>query len=134
MKKIFTLAAIVMAAFPTQAQLKVGLPPGPPQPSALLDASNTGAATKTGFLALQVQLTGTADVTTIAAPAAGLMIYNLSAAGIGAAEVTAGYYYFNGVKWKPFISEVPPAKPYLMLLYWATHLPVLLQPPRPILS
>jgi len=55
-------------------------------------------------------LTGTADVTTIAAPAAGLMIYNLSAAGIAAAEVTAGYYHFNGVKWKPFISEVPPGQ------------------------
>jgi len=54
MKKIFTLAAIVMAAFPTQAQLKVRLLPGPPQPSALLDASNIGAATKTGFLAPQV--------------------------------------------------------------------------------
>ena len=53
-KKIFTLAAIVMAAFPTQAQLKVRLLPGPPQPSALLDASNIGAATKTGFLAPQV--------------------------------------------------------------------------------
>jgi len=38
------------------------------------------------------------------------MIYNLSAAGTGAAAVTAGYYYFNGAKWKPFISEVPPSQ------------------------
>lgn len=91
----------------THAQLKVGLPAGAPAASAILDASNIGASSKKGFLGPQVQLTSTADVTTIANPAAGLMIYNISNAGSGAAAVTTGYYFFDGTKWKPFISEIP---------------------------
>jgi len=107
MNKILTTAAFLLAAFSGQAQLKIGLPAGAPAASAILDASNTGATTKTGFLGPQVQLTGTNDASTILNPATGLMVYNVANAGIGSAAVTAGYYFFDGSKWKPFLSEVP---------------------------
>jgi hypothetical protein len=59
-------------------------------------------ATNKGFLPPRIALSSTTDVTTIASPTTGLMVYNTNAAitsGNG-----CGYYYYNGTKWVNFIS------------------------------
>lgn len=61
-----------------------------PHASAKLDVS----ATNKGFLPPRVSLTGSSDVTTIASPAEGLLVYNLGTVGL-----QAGYYYWNGANW-----------------------------------
>jgi len=63
-------------------------------PSAILDL-NTGNIGNVGFLAPQASLASTTDVTTIASPAIGLIVYNTNA-GMGNG---VGYYYYNGTTW-----------------------------------
>lgn len=91
----FTLAA--MTFFSTaQAQVKVGANPGTINPSAALEIESTNK----GFLPPRVALTGTADVATIPSPAAGLMVFNTTAAGSGATGVEANRLYFwDGLQW-----------------------------------
>ena len=101
MKRFFLLAALFFGAVAVHAQLKVGLPAGAPDPSAILDASNTGAAAKKGFLAPKLALSSTADATTIINPANGLMVYNTTAAGAGTTAVTPGFYYNSGTTTAP---------------------------------
>ena len=61
-----------------------------PHASAKLDVSSTNK----GFLPPRVTLTSANDVTTIASPAEGLLVYNLGSSGL-----QAGYYYWNGANW-----------------------------------
>jgi hypothetical protein len=61
-----------------------------PHASAKLDVS----ATNKGFLPPRVTLTSATDVSTIASPAEGLLVYNLGSVGL-----QAGYYYSNGANW-----------------------------------
>jgi hypothetical protein len=61
-----------------------------PHASAKLDVS----ATNKGFLPPRVTLTSATDVSTIASPAEGLLVYNLGSVGL-----QAGYYYWNGANW-----------------------------------
>jgi hypothetical protein len=84
---------------------QVGIGTTMPNASAALEVSSTNK----GFLAPRVQLTGTSDVSTIAAPATGLMVYNLAAAGSGATAVYSGFYFFDGVKWQRIINQQPDA-------------------------
>jgi hypothetical protein len=39
------------------------------------------------------------DVTTIASPASGLVVYNTATSGTSPKNVFSGFYYFNGTKW-----------------------------------
>jgi hypothetical protein len=57
-------------------------------------------STNKGFLQPRVTLTGTADASTIATPATGLMIFNTATAGTGATAVTPGIYYYSGSAWQ----------------------------------
>jgi hypothetical protein len=82
---------------------QVGIGTTTPSASAALEVSSTNK----GFLAPRVQLTGTSDVSTIAAPATGLMVYNLAAAGSGTTAVYSGFYFFDGIKWQRIISQLP---------------------------
>ena len=66
-------------------------------------------ATNKGFLPPRVSLTGTGDVTTIATPATGLLIYNLATAGTAPNNVTPGFYYYDGSKWQRVINQQPDA-------------------------
>ena len=61
-----------------------------PHSSAKLEVS----ASDKGFLPPRVTLTSATDITTIASPAEGLMVYNVGSVGL-----QAGYYYWNGSIW-----------------------------------
>lgn len=63
--------------------------------SAILDVN----ASNKGFLPPCVALTGSADVSTIASPATGLLVYNTATAGTKPNDVIPGYYYYNGTNW-----------------------------------
>jgi hypothetical protein len=56
-------------------------------------------ATNKGFLPPRIALTGTTDNSTIASPAAGLLIYNTATAGAAPNNVLQGFYYWNGSAW-----------------------------------
>jgi hypothetical protein len=71
---------------------KVGIGTTTPNASAQLDVTSTNK----GFLPPRVTLTGTSDITTIASPATGLIVYNTATAG----DVTPGLYYYNGSSWQ----------------------------------
>ncbi len=64
-----------------------------PNASSILDMSDVN---NKGLLIPNISLTGTTDNTTISSPANGLMIYNTATT----ADVTPGYYYFNGSEWE----------------------------------
>jgi len=66
-------------------------------------------ATNKGFLPPRVNLTGTTDVSTIASPATGLMVFNLATAGTAPNNVTPGFYYYDGSKWQRVINQQPDA-------------------------
>ena len=66
-----------------------------PDPSAMLDVRSSNK----GLLIPQVALSGTADNTTIASAATSLLIYNTATAGTAPANVTPGYYYWDGAVW-----------------------------------
>jgi trimeric autotransporter adhesin len=62
-----------------------------PHASSMLDIKSTDK----GLLIPRVSLTGTSDATTIASPAASLLVYNLATVS----DVTPGYYYWSGTVW-----------------------------------
>lgn len=52
-----------------------------------------------GILIPRVSLLGINDLTTINAPASGIIVYNTATNGTAPNNVIPGYYYFNGVNW-----------------------------------
>jgi hypothetical protein len=96
----FLFFQICAAAF-----TQVGIGTTSPVASAKLQVD----ATNKGFLPPRVTLTGTADVSTIATPATGLLVYNTATAGSGATAVTPGIYYYDGAKWQRVINQQPDA-------------------------
>ena len=87
MKKQILIIAILILG---QMQAQTGIGTTTPNASAKLDVY----ATNKGFLPPRVTLTSATDATTIAAPAEGLLVYNLGSSGL-----QAGYYYWNGANW-----------------------------------
>jgi hypothetical protein len=83
----------------------LGVGTNSPDASAQLDVT----ASNKGFLAPRIALTSATDVTTIATPATGLMIYNTATAGTSPNNVIPGYYYYDGTKWVRFINSQPSA-------------------------
>ena len=105
MKKLFTMfsAWLLITGIAANAQVKIGGTAGAPDASAILDISNITAATaKKGFLAPQVALTSTTDVSTIPSPASSLMVFNTATVS----DVVPGYYYYSIplLKWVTFTS------------------------------
>lgn len=78
-----------LIAFTSIAQTGIGTTA--PDPSAKLDLSSTNK----GFLPPRVTLTSTTDLTTIANPATALLVYNTG----NNANISAGYYYWDGTNW-----------------------------------
>jgi hypothetical protein len=103
MKKIVFILSLLACQATVFAQLGVGT--NSPDASAQLDVT----ASNKGFLAPRIALASATDVTTIATPATGLMIYNTATAGTSPNNVTPGYYYYDGVKWVRFINSQPSA-------------------------
>jgi hypothetical protein len=91
--------------YTTTTQAQVGIGTASPNASAQLEISSSSK----GFLPPRVTLTGTADATTIASPATGLMVYNTATAGTAPANVTPGIYYYDGAKWQRVINQQPDA-------------------------
>ncbi|MCA6067190.1 hypothetical protein JI747_008375 [Chryseobacterium sp. RG1] len=75
----------------------VGIGTSSPNASAILEL-NVANGSKKGFLGPKVALTSNTDITTIASPATGLLVYNLGTAGLA----TEGYMYWNGAEWIKF--------------------------------
>ncbi len=102
MKKVLFLI-IILINFVSNAQVGIGTTS--PHPSAALEIETTNK----GFLAPRVALTSNSDVTTIASPATGLMIYNTASAGTSPNVVVPGYYYYSGSKWERLVTTTPDA-------------------------
>lgn len=94
MKKILTGVICIMMASASFSQ-SVGIGTSTPSSSAQLEVSSTNK----GFLPPRVALTSTTDVTTIATPTTGLLIFNTATAGTSPTNVTPGYYYYTGISW-----------------------------------
>ena len=88
MKQFFSLLFLtcLLSTF-SFAQVKIGLPAGPANSSAILDLSNTAGVVKGGLL---MPLVTTAQRNLIPFPAAGLQIFN--------SDINA-MQYWNGTSW-----------------------------------
>ncbi len=92
MKKIaYLLLVIVMNSINSYAQVGIGTTT--PDNSSVLDVNSSDK----GFLPPRVSLTSVNDVTTIASPAEGLMIYSPSSNNC---NLEPGIYVFSGTIWK----------------------------------
>lgn len=91
-KKLLFLLGVILAH---NANAQTGIGTTTPNASAKLEVYSTNK----GFLAPRVTLTGNNDVSTIAAPAIGLLVYNTATAGSSPNNVNPGFYYYNGSAW-----------------------------------
>jgi hypothetical protein len=102
---LFLLFVLTILFCVTIAKAQVGIGTTTPSTSAQLEVNSTSK----GFLPPRVTLTGTADITTIASPATGLMVYNTATAGTSPNNVMPGIYYYDGAKWQRVINQQPDA-------------------------
>ena len=107
MKTILTLITfLAVIHFSAFSQMKIGLPIGSPEASAILDISNTGTSKPQGFLGPQVALISNNRPDPINNPATGLIVYNTSTSGTSPNDVSPGYYFWNGSFWAVFASSI----------------------------
>ncbi|MES2850067.1 MAG: hypothetical protein V4685_13495 [Bacteroidota bacterium] len=92
-KVLFSFCLLLSTAFSFAQNTGIGT--NTPHASAALDIT---AANK-GLLPPRVALTGINDVSTIATPATGLLVYNTANAGTAPNNVVPGYYYYTGQAW-----------------------------------
>jgi hypothetical protein len=89
----FVAILCYLAGTPAASQVSVSADGAAPHSSAMLEVKSTGK----GFLPPRINLQSVTDVTTVANPAEGLLIYNTNPSitnGCG-----TGYYYYCGTKW-----------------------------------
>ncbi|WP_407405278.1 hypothetical protein [Chryseobacterium sp.] len=99
MKNIL-LSLLVLTSFFIKVDGQVGVGTNTPNSSANLDIDVSGLSTKKGMLLPRVMLQNNTDVTTIANPAVGLMVYNTQDNGTSPNAVEKNTFYFwNGVQW-----------------------------------
>lgn len=96
MKKVYLFLISTAISFATLAQTKikdgsVTGTPITPNASAILELESNSK----GFLPPRVALSSNTDVTTIASPVPGLLVYNTGTAGL----THKGYVYWNGLEW-----------------------------------
>ncbi len=107
MGKILYYAVILFFVSSIGVKGQVGIGTNSPESSAILDVKSTDK----GVLIPRIALTGTNDVTTIADPVNGLMVYNTATANTDLKKVIANnFYYFNGTEWKLVLNndlEIP---------------------------
>ena len=97
--KVVILSGVMLCSIQaTQAQVTIGSDLVPNQ-DALLDLQQNGPSTK-GLLLPRVALVQTTSFNPMSAHVEGMVVYNTATAG----DVTPGYYYNNGVKWKKLYS------------------------------
>ncbi|WP_282629306.1 hypothetical protein [Empedobacter sedimenti] len=109
LKTSLSLILIVLLSNPNYAQTTgVGVDTPNPDKTALLELSskpvNSLTTKERGFLPPRVSLSSTTDVTTIANPVPGLLVFNLANAGKYPNEVSANsFYYWNGTNWDKLV-------------------------------
>ena len=69
--------------------------------SAILDVD----AGNKGVLIPRVSLTSATDAATIPSPATSLLVYNTATAGTSPNDVVPGFYFWDSMKWIPFVSS-----------------------------
>jgi hypothetical protein len=76
--------------------------------SAILDVN----AGNKGMLIPRVSLTSAIDAATIPSPETSLLVYNTATAGSPPNDVIPGFYFWNSMKWLPFVTGQPGALAY----------------------
>lgn len=85
-----------------QAFAQVGFGTTTPDADAILELQASDKA----LLLPRVALTGTNDVTTVPAPVAGMMVYNIATTTTSGTAVRANnIYFFDGIRWKDVIDN-----------------------------
>jgi hypothetical protein len=97
-KQIFFIVGLF---FSMQMFAQTGIGTTTPHASAKLEISSNNK----GFLPPRIALTGTNDVTTIASPATGLVIYNTATSGTTPNNVIPGFYYYDASKWNQLVDQ-----------------------------
>lgn len=90
--KLSILSIFAFLTIEANAQVKVGNNPTTITPSAIFDVESTNK----GVIFPRIALTSVTDQTTIAAPAAGLLVYNTGAAAL----TYKGYVFWDGTTWR----------------------------------
>ena len=88
---------LIIPGFSLYAQLGINADNSQPDASAMLDVKSTSK----GFLPPRVALISINSALPVTAPAAGLLVYNTTAAGTAPYNVSPGYYCWNGSGWTP---------------------------------
>lgn len=91
-KQVFSLL-LLLIPFTSFSQVGVGTNYVHPSAKFQIESNDKG------FLQPRIALDSTKDITTIANPVAGLMVYNTATAGSGTTAITPGVHYFDGIKW-----------------------------------
>lgn len=89
--KLSILSIFAFLTINANAQVKVGNNPTTITPSAIFDVESTNK----GVIFPRIALTSATDQTTIAAPVAGLLVYNTGTASLA----YKGYVFWNGTEW-----------------------------------
>jgi hypothetical protein len=97
MSRFIGLFVCLFFVFVAKGQVGIGTNSVDASAKLQIDASNKG------FLPPRVSLTGTSDVSTIANPATGLLVYNIATVGTAPTNVSPGFYYYNGTAWTRLI-------------------------------
>lgn len=92
LQKIPVLGFFTLFLINANAQVKVGNNPTTITPSSIFDVESTNK----GVIFPRIALTSTTDQSTIAAPAAGLLVYNTGAAAL----TYKGYVFWDGALWR----------------------------------
>jgi hypothetical protein len=93
MKKNLLIVGLFLTS---QMFAQTGIGTTTPHASAKLDVNSNNK----GFLPPRIALTGVYDVSTIPAPATGLLVYCTGTGGLA-----SGYYFFNGTAWATIATE-----------------------------
>lgn len=97
MKKQLLTLLFLATASAGYAQVKIGNNPSTIDPSSVLELESPNKA----LYMVRVSLSSTTDVTTVAAPKAGMVVYNTNPliTGLTATPGGIGLYYYDGTQW-----------------------------------
>jgi hypothetical protein len=103
MTKFYLLFTVLFCSFLSKAQVAINITGALPASSSMLDVSSTSR----GILIPQVSIDSLKDVTSIASPANGLIVYNTVQPGVRN-DMARGYYWYstNAVTWVKFADNL----------------------------
>lgn len=98
--RFYSIIFLLIGAY-MYGQQNTGINTTTPDASAQLEVRSTNK----GFLPPRIALLSAGDISTIPAPANGLLIYNTATAGTIPNNVDPGYYYWDGTSWKKLMTS-----------------------------